>query len=145
MYFRKTLGGMGGLHCNLPARNRSDPKWCIPHRTKIPETDQIAAHLYVRRLWAFIPWWGWFWNTEKNSPEPLDHKQEYLSYSYQQNHSNIIFRKHKMQNLQSNIVRCHWIQCFYSVSYSNDDYISSIQITYIWKMGVKWCAAMKFR
>ena len=105
-------------------------------RTKIPETDQIAAiymyadyeHLYRDE--------ADFETLKKFNRNLLEHKQEYLSYSYQQNHSK--YNLPKTQSTESaTAISSDVTGSNASVSYSNDDYISSIQITYYLKNGRK--------
>ena len=105
---------------------------------KIPETDQIAAiymyadyeHLYRDE--------ADFETLKKIHRNLLDHKQEYLSYSYQQNHSKYNLPEAQNAEFATSISSdSTGSNTSTSVSYSNGDYISSIQITYYLKNGRK--------
>lgn len=105
---------------------------------KIPETDQIAAiYMYADYEHVYTDPAD-FEVLEKIHKNILNHKQEYLSYSYQQKYT--AYNDSEEQNAEYATATSSGTtksSTSTSVVYSDGDYVSSIQITYYLKNGRK--------
>lgn len=106
----------------------------------IPETDQIAAvYLYGNYEHIFTSETD-FITVRKIHQNILDHKQEYLPFSYQDPHQHL----YDTYNTQTNASTVELAAATTtetstssSVAYSDNDYVTSIRITYYLKNGRK--------
>lgn len=104
---------------------------------RIPDTDQIAAiymygdyeHVYTDEADFEV--------LEKIHQNILNHKQEYLPYSYQQNYLEYNHPEERSAVLHSTLSDTTASSTSTSVVYSESDYISSIHLTYYLKNGTK--------
>lgn len=105
---------------------------------KIPETDQIAAiYMYADYEHVYSDETD-FETLEKIHQNLLDHKQEYLPYSYQQSY--LEYNHPEARSAEFVAVTSSdttEASSSSSVVYSEGDYVSSIQITYYLKNGRK--------